>query len=118
MDIKSKFDSTSSMELGRYSLLVPQASNGYMRRNIDSNSYMDLRSYFLMDIKRNIDSKSYMDLRSYFLLFPATSFYFFRLLMDIQSNFDSTSSMELGRYTILVPQASNAYMRRNIDSNY
>ena len=64
------------MDLRIYFLLFPVASNGYIRLNIDSKSYMDLRSYFLLflrlltDIGRNIDSKPYMDLRSYCLIFP------------------------------------------------
>ena len=151
------------MDLRSYCLLFPQAANRYIlrnidskstwtsgatsflflrflmdiRMNIDSKSYMDLRSYFPLFpqasnryIKRNIDSEPYIDLRSYFLLFPqasnryirrnidskstwtsgATSFYFLRLLMDIRRNIDSKPYMDLRSYCLIFPQASNGYI--------
>ena len=65
----------SYMDLRGYFLRFPEASNGYMRRNIDNKStwtsgatsFYFLR--FLMDIRRTIDSKSYMGVGIYFLLF-------------------------------------------------
>ena len=103
------------MDLKSYCLIFPQASNGYMRRNINSKSYMDLRSYCLLFpqasnryIRRNIDSKSTWTS-------GATSFYFLRLRMGIKRNIDNKSYMDLRSYCLLFPQAANRYILRNID---
>jgi len=40
------------MDLRGYLLLFPEASNGYIRGNTDSKSYMDLRSYFPLCSKK------------------------------------------------------------------
>ena len=47
MDIRRNIDSEPYIDLRSYCLIFPYASNRYIRRNIDSKSYMDLMSYFL-----------------------------------------------------------------------
>ena len=102
------------MDLRSYCLLFPQAANRYILRNIDSKStwtsgatsFLFLR--FLMDRRMNIDSKSYMDLRSYFPLFPQASNRY------IKRNIDSEPYIDLRSYFLLFPQASNRHIRRNV----
>ena len=54
--------------------LFPQAFERFLRRNIDSKSFIDIRVYFLLfpegfgrDLKRNMDHESSMNLLVYFL---------------------------------------------------